>query len=337
MRLFIALMLIHLAVGFTHEHCYRSRQNPALCRYMEKFSKTYSHYEEFTRRSKQLVRVFGQGEEFGYTSRSDILPEERKMNRAFKHRSNYDTSRNKHSQHNPPLKSHRSKYDLRTLNRVTTPSNQGDCGDCFAYASAAAIEYWYSYLKNMKSHIPKFSVWELAQCTSRNNKPNTMCDGGLMEYIFDYGEHFALSFDKEYKRNSCRNTGAIQSHLQIIDYDVQSIEDNRHIEDHIPHLLHKYGPITVGIDTNNHNIDNYVGGTFPEHLCGDDIDHAVAIVGYTDTEYIIKNSWGTDWGEKGFFRLKRGVNACGIGRYVAYITNARLINKAAWTGPYYGY
>ena len=84
-------MLIHLAVGFTHEHCYRSRQNPALCRYMEKFSKTYSHYEEFTRRSKQLVRVFGQGEEFGYTSRSDILPEERKMNRAFKHRSKYIT------------------------------------------------------------------------------------------------------------------------------------------------------------------------------------------------------------------------------------------------------
>lgn len=337
MRLFIAFMVVQLAFGFTHEHCYRSRQNTAMCRYMEKFSKTYSHYEEFSRRSKQLVQVFDHGENFGYTSRSDILPEERKMNRAFRHRSNYDTAQNKHSLSNPPLKSHHSQYDLRTLNRVTTPSDQGGCGDCFAYASATAIEYWYSHLKNMKSHIPKFSAWEMAQCTSRNNKPNTLCDGGLMEYIFDYGERFALSFDKEYKRNSCRNIGALQSHLQVIDYDVQSIEDNRHVEDHIPHLLHKYGPITVGIDTNNQHIDHYVGGTFPEHLCGNDIDHAVAIVGYTDTEYIIKNSWGTDWGEQGFFRLKRGVNACGIGRYVAYITNARLINKAARSGPYYGY
>lgn len=335
MRLFLAFLLLHLAVGFTHNQCSSGRHNPVLCRYMEKFSKTYSHYEEFTRRSKQLVRVFDHGEEFGFTSRSDILPEERKMNRAFQHRSNYDTTQNKHSLSRPPLKSHRSKYDLRTLNRVTKPSSQGGCGDCFAHASAAAIEYWYSHLKNIKSTIPKFSAWEMAQCTSRNNKPNSMCDGGLMEYIFDYGERFALSFDTEYKQNSCR--GALQSHLQVIDYDVQSIEDNRRIEDHIPHLLHKYGPITVGIDTNNDYIDNYVGGTFPEHLCGDDIDHAVAIVGYTDTEYIIKNSWGTDWGEKGFFRLKRGVNACGLGKYVAYITNARVVNQAAWTGPYYGY
>lgn len=335
MRLFLAFLLVHLAVGFTHNQCSSGRHDPVLCRYMEKFSKTYSHYEEFTRRSKQLVRVFDHGEEFGFTSRSDILPEERKMNRAFQHRSNYDTAQNKHSQSRPPLMSRRSKYDLRTLNRVTKPSNQGGCGDCFAHASAAAVEYWYSHLKNIKSTIPKFSAWEMAQCTSRNNKPNTLCDGGLMEYIFDYGERFALSFDTEYTQNTCG--GALKSHLQVIDYDVQSIEDNRRIEDHIPHLLHKYGPITVGIDTNNDYIDNYVGGTFPEHLCGHDIDHAVAIVGYTDTEYIIKNSWGTDWGEEGFFRLKRGVNACGLGKYVAYITNARVVNKAAWTGPYYGY
>ena len=337
MRLFIAFIIVQLSFGFTSKHCFQGSYNPALCRYMEQFSKTYSHYEEFTRRSKQLVKVFGHGEEFGYTSRSDILPEEKKMNHAFKHRIKYDITQNKHSLTNPPLKSHVSKYDLRTLNRVTEPSDQGDCGDCFAYAGAAAIEYWYSYLKNMKSNIPKFSAIEMAQCTSRNNIPNTMCDGGLMEYIFDYGEYYALSFDKEYNQQSCKNTEALPSHLQIIDYDVQSIEENPHIEDHIPLLLHKYGPITVGIDSNNGFIDNYVGGTFPEYLCGDDIDHAVAIVGYTDTEYIIKNSWGPKWGENGFFRLKRGVNACGIGKYVTYITSARLVNDARWSGPYYGY
>ena len=123
-------------------------------------------------------------------------------------------------------------------------------------------------------------------------------------------------------------------HIKIKSYDVQGKDDNENIEDHIPNLLLKYGVITVGIDSDNNYIDNYLSGTFDESKCGTNIDHAVAIVGYTETDYIIKNSWGTDWGENGFFKLKRGVNACGIAEYVTYITDAEIDHKAKSTGPF---
>jgi C1A family cysteine protease len=275
------------------------------------------------------------GEQFGYTSRSDILREEKSLssNNAFKHATyTVSTASPKFSLFGPA----HGHYDLRTKHRVTTPSDQGACGDCYAYASTAAIEYWYAHLKNYKSVPPKFSEKEVSACTSVNDEPNTRCRGGLMEYVYDYGKTFSLSTKGEYNRKKC-GVSLAPSHLRINSFDVQGIEYNNALEQHIPHLLKKYGPITIGIDSDNDYIDNYVGGTFPEQHCGQDIDHAVAIVGYTDTDYIIKNSWGTDWGEDGFFRLKRGVNACGLATYVTYITDAELTNNAKWTGPYVGY
>lgn len=61
--------------------------------------------------------------------------------------------------------------------------------------------------------------------------------------------------------------------------------------------------------------------------CGTDLDHGVAIVGYGTTldgtkYWIVKNSWGTDWGENGYIRMKRGISAkeglCGIAVEASY-------------------
>lgn len=61
--------------------------------------------------------------------------------------------------------------------------------------------------------------------------------------------------------------------------------------------------------------------------CGTELNHGVAIVGYgatqDDTNYwIVKNSWGAEWGEKGYFRMQRGVDAeeglCGVAMGASY-------------------
>ena len=72
----------------------------------------------------------------------------------------------------------------------------------------------------------------------------------------------------------------------------------------MPALLMKYGPLSVGIDTDNDYIDNYERGVFPASKCGKDIDHAVAIVGFTSKTWIVKNSWGIDQGEKGYLYIR---------------------------------
>lgn len=66
-------------------------------------------------------------------------------------------------------------------------------------------------------------------------------------------------------------------------------------------------PIGVGVDASKWSA--YHSGIFND--CGKKIDHNVLLAGYTDEYWIIKNSWGTTWGEKGYIRLATG-NTCGI-------------------------
>ena len=77
------------------------------------------------------------------------------------------------------------------------------------------------------------------------------------------------------------------------------------------------GPIVAAFDVYE-DFRDYTGGIY-EHVWGDYLGgHAVAIVGYNDAEnyWIVKNSWGTGWGENGWFRIRYG--QCNIDSYLAY-------------------
>ena len=99
------------------------------------------------------------------------------------------------------------------------------------------------------------------------------------------------------------------------------------------------GPVAVLIDTDVYTgatgIEHYRSGVITQcaklnHLKQTDLDHAVLIVGYgsstshgTNVDYwLVRNSWGPDWGEKGYFRIQRssGQGLCGINMYAAYPT-----------------
>lgn len=48
------------------------------------------------------------------------------------------------------------------------------------------------------------------------------------------------------------------------------------------------------------------------------VNHAMVLVGYEEDYWILKNWWGQRWGERGYMKVKRGVNMCGISNYAAY-------------------
>ena len=328
------ILLFSVTAEFTHHSCRELGASEIMCKYMERYSKKYSHQDEFLERHEKIKKAQNLGKGFGLTSRSDLFENEKGMNTAF---SSINVNSNAPEGIYTSLRSSvPNTYDLRTLNRVSEPLNQGSCGNCFAFSAATAIEYWYAHLRQFKRQPPQFSTREITDCTSENETPNNGCDGGLMHYVYEYGKKYALSFRMEYSdmmNEKCTNNMA-PSHIKINSFSVQGLDDNQYIEEKIPSLLYKYGVITIGIDTKNDYIDNYIDGIFNETLCGTDIDHAVAIIGWTEDAWIIKNSWGTDWGEKGFFKLRRGVNACGLAEYVAYITSAKIEHKAKSTGPF---
>ena len=90
----------------------------------------------------------------------------------------------------------------------------------------------------------------------------------------------------------------------------------------------KIGPISVCIDASS-NWQYYSGGVFTGSCSSSrsQINHAVLAVGYANGAWIVKNSWGTSWGENGYIRMKMGGNICGIGCYGAYAQSQRI----TWT------
>lgn len=84
------------------------------------------------------------------------------------------------------------------------------------------------------------------------------------------------------------------------------------------------GPISVAVDASHLSFQFYDGGIYEEEFCNDMIlDHAMLVVGYGSKEgvdyWIVKNSWGSDWGDHGYIYMKRNAgNMCGIATKASY-------------------
>lgn len=71
---------------------------------------------------------------------------------------------------------------------------------------------------------------------------------------------------------------------------------------------------------NQHLISiSYSSGVYDDSSCpSNTVNHAMLIVGYTKDAWILKNWWGSHWGQNGYMLLKRNKNRCGIANYAAY-------------------
>ena len=95
-------------------------------------------------------------------------------------------------------------------------------------------------------------------------------------------------------------------------------------------LIWKYGPVATYMHLHK-NMANYNGGVLGKKDCTTQrpLLHAINIVGYTPEYWIIKSSWGTKWGLKGFAYVRRGHFVCNIGARVDYLSEAPRVYNAA--------
>lgn len=101
-------------------------------------------------------------------------------------------------------------------------------------------------------------------------------------------------------------------------------------EEALKEALATVGPISVAVDAGSEAFQLYHSGVYFEDICSaNSINHAVLAVGYGVDEWsgfetwIIKNSWGTTWGENGYMYLARNMdNMCGVAKYAVYPTLA---------------
>lgn len=216
-----------------------------------------------------------------------------------------------------------SSFNWKEKGFVTDVIRQGSCGGCFAIASMGSLEYWY---KKKSNKLMKLSIQQALDCSRPSSDG---CDGGLMEDVYETAMTHAIGpevWDNYKKHNSVCKHRHVKPWIKVNSYIVQSDEFMTHqsIESKLAHNLLSYGPIPIGIDSSSHAFELYSSGVIKSHHCGKDIDHAVVIVGYTPEYWIVKNSWGKEWGEDGYFRIERNKNACGLATYASFITDASV-------------
>ena len=325
------LLFVFLSIGtqaFNASQCRSEGHENWLCNYMDTHNRIYTEKEVHLRK-KQLSKVHPytkDGVYFNKTSRSDRFSHELKSNfhlKLTKHLSLTRSTKNKHVHLAAPK--HLTPIDWRNVggrSYVSSVKDQGECGCCFAFASSTVLEYWSKPQGFPKSLSPQ----SMMDCTSGNTRPDDGCDGGLMEYIFEYAKTHPVPLEVEFpykERGATCPNKKLLSHVKVNEYRVLMHSEHRDAESEIEWLLHSYGPVSVGVDSTN--MDSYSGGIYKAHMCTTDIDHAVTIVGYTKDAWIIKNSWGPYWGENGYLYLERGKNACGVAEYIVYITDAEPV------------
>lgn len=320
LKCFLFVFLFYKSNAFNASDCNKHGHETWICDYMQKHSRIYKSQHEFKLRKRKLtVSKNNKQIQFGLTSRSDKFRHENNNNKAFisGHHKTFDRNvKHKHKHklyinNYPPI-------DLRNYHStsfVTPVKDQGLCGGCFAFASATVLEFW----SKKNGHPKSLSAQNLMDCTSGYDQPDAGCDGGLMEYVFEYAKNHPVDLEINYPFIGIPKTcpSKIWTHVSVADYKVLMIDENSRAEHQIPYVLHHFGPVAIGIDSKNMN--DYTGGVFTADMCSNDIDHAVTIVGYTNDAWIIKNSWGPDWGEDGYLYLERGKNACGLAEYMVYV------------------
>ena len=216
-------------------------------------------------------------------------------------------------------------WDWRDYGRVSPVKDQASCGSCWAFSTIANLEGLY-YAK--KGVMKTFSEQMLVDCDTSDSG----CNGGLMQYAFTWLKKNGIMLDSDYPytgtKGTCKSDKSKYVDMSVTGYkklgsswSTWSAVD----EDEVKEFLYETGPLAIALNADP--LQTYTSGILDltSTKCpSSGINHAVTLVGYgTENSvayWIVKNSWGTAWGEKGYFRIRRGNGTCGVNCYITTAT-----------------
>jgi len=210
-------------------------------------------------------------------------------------------------------------WDWRTKGAVTGVKDQGQCGSCWSFSATGSTEgAWFL----SKGKLVSLSEQNLVDCSTAEG--NQGCNGGWMDQAFTYViKNHGIDTEASYPYkatgpNRClfnaNDVGAtLSSH-----YDVKSGD-----ESDLLNAVYKT-PTSVAIDASKSSFQFYKSGVYYESKCSSSqLDHGVLAVGYGaeggSNYWIVKNSWGANWGSNGYILMSRNRNNnCGIASQATY-------------------
>jgi len=289
--------------------------------YVKEFNKVYTADELFTRfqnfkDNKKVIdehNAKGLAWEMGVNQFTDLTQQEfSSLYLGYRPRSNdFIRSHNLHVA--PEGQAMADTLDWRTKGAVTPIKDQGQCGSCWAFSTTGSVEG----ANQIKSgQLVSVSEQQLVDCAGSSG--NQGCNGGLMDDAFEYiiknkGLGSEASYPYTGHDGKCKqvtSVATVSKYTDVKKNDEAGLMSAVNIE-----------PVSVAVDAASWS--SYKKGVM-SGMCGKSLDHGVLAVGYgtegSQDYWIVKNSWGTTWGESGFIRLIRNKNECGIAMAASYPT-----------------
>lgn len=202
-------------------------------------------------------------------------------------------------------------WDWRHEGAVTGVKNQGQCGSCWAFSTTGSTEGCHFLTTK---HMVGLSEQNLVDCSRPQG--NLGCNGGLMTSAMNYIKIAGIDTESSYPYTAhdgtCKfNPANVGSKLSTFT-NIQ-----RGSESDLQKALYQ-GPVSVAIDASQSSFQFYHSGVYSDNRCSSSqLDHGVLAVGWGSAEgkdyWIVKNSWGTSWGNQGYIWMARNShNMCGI-------------------------
>jgi C1A family cysteine protease len=190
--------------------------------------------------------------------------------------------------------------------KLTPIKNQGNCGSCWAFSAQATFaDVMALHGKGMNDYSEQWMV----SC----DKESSGCNGGWFHSAFQLAKKEGNVFEKDmpYKASDLKCPSSLPHTTKLIQW--QELSTGVASVDDIKKAVFLYGPVSVAVSVTG-AFDSYKSGIYNEGTSGS-LNHATNIVGWDETvkpaHWIMRNSWGTSWGENGYMRIAYGSRKIG--------------------------
>ena len=295
-------------------------------KFIKKYNKKYSSVNEYLARFEvfkmNVMNLYKESQKYktGITKFSDLTQQEfakiyLNLNYDAMAVANFNPAHPSFSNAAP------DSFDWRDKGLVTPVRDQGMCGSCWAFSTVANLEGLYYKLKGVAVDL---SEQILVDCDTYDSA----CNGGLMEYAFQWIKENGMETEEDYPytgyKGSCKADPSKYIDMKVTGWKKLGSSTSTWSpvdEEEIKEFLYETGPLAIALNANP--LQTYSGGILDKtsSQCPvSGINHAVTLVGYgaeSGVDYwIVKNSWGENWGENGYFRIRRGTGCCGVNCYI---------------------
>lgn len=198
---------------------------------------------------------------------------------------------------------------------VTPVKSQNACGSCWTFSTIGALE---AHMRiKYKSFVP-LSEQQLVDCAG--NFDTQGCDGGLPSHAFEYiaDQAHGISTEIAYPYYAEDQQCSVDPRTFVLNVVGGAVNITAGDEVELAVALFEHGPVSVAFQVSE-GFSDYNEGVYMSTVCENgamDVNHAVLAVGYGHENgipyWLVKNSWGVDWGDQGYFKIERGTNMCGI-------------------------